>query len=193
MPNRAAAFKRSVELVKQALALDDAYPDAYNLLGAIYLFVNRHDEALAYAEKAVNLSPNFAIAKASLGMNQTYAGGPEKAIISLQSAMRLSPYYPEWFLKELGRAYFQSGRYDDAIDALKQHLRRNPEGGGAQILLAAAYAAKGQDEQARLAMDAFLETRPYYTLKHYAEGEFYRDPDDLNRVLDALRTAELPE
>jgi hypothetical protein len=42
-------------------------------------------------------------------------------------------------------------------------------------------------------LSAFLDDRPGYTLDSYAAGEFYRDRDDLERVLEALRAAGMPE
>ncbi len=71
--------------------------------------------------------------------------------------------------------------------------RRGTADADSQILLAAAYAAAGNDREARTTLAAFLEKRPYYTVKHYAEGEFYHDPGHLKWVLDALREAGLPE
>ncbi len=107
--------------------------------------------------------------------------------------MRLSPYYPDWFLKELGRAYFQIGRFDEAVASLELRHRRSTTDADSQILLAASYAATGKGDEARTTLSAFLEKRPYYTVKHYSDGEFYRDPDHLKGVLDALRKAGLPE
>jgi len=191
--DRGLAFKRSVELTKTALSLDSNYAVAYNVLGAISLYLGRHDDALAFARKAINLSPSYASAKASLGMNETYAGQPKNAIATVLSAMRLSPYYPDWFLKELGRAYFQAGEFDNAIASLEQHLQRNPDGGEAQILLAASHAALDRNDDARKIMRTFMDAHPNYTLKQYAEGEFYKNSDDLGQVLAALRKAGMPE
>ena len=106
--NREDALSRCIELVQRALHLDANYPDTYNILGAIYLFIRDYDDAIAYTEKAISLNPNHSLAKASLGMILTYAGMPEKSVPLLQDAMRLSPYYPDWFLGELARAYFQT-------------------------------------------------------------------------------------
>ena len=191
--DRAAAFKRSLALAKKALELDDSYADTYNLLGAIYLFVNQHDQALLLARKSVALSPNYAIAKASLGMVETYTGMPDKAVETIKSAMRLSPYYPDWFLKELGRAYFQLERFEDAIKVLKEGLKRNSRNPEAQILLAASLASARRHDEARATISAFLKLRPSYTVKHYARGEYYKNPDHLKRVLVALQKAGLPE
>ena len=191
--NPAASLERSIELAQQALALDDSYPDTYILLSAIYLFLKRHDDAGLAISKALDLSPNHPLAKAHLGMILTYIGQPETAINVFKEAMRLSPIYPDWFLSELARAYFLTGRYDEAIDALQLRLQRDPNSGEALILLAASESAAGRLDDAKDALGKFLEPRPSYTLSHYARGEFYKSPDDLKLVLDALRKAGLPD
>ncbi|MGH6946323.1 MAG: tetratricopeptide repeat protein, partial [Kiloniellales bacterium] len=111
----------------------------------------------------------------------------------IKDAMRLSPIYPDWFLSELARACFQTGRYDDAVEVLEWRLRNDPNSGEALILLAASQSAAGRPEKAKVALARFLAPRPAYTLGHYASGEFYKKAEDLNRVLDALRKAGLPE
>lgn len=191
--NRDAALRRSIELAQQALRLDDTYPDTYHLLSAIYLFVNRHEDAKLAIRKALDLSPNHSLAKANLGMVLTYSGEAEAAIPVLKEAMRQSPIYPDWFLSELARAYFQTGRYDEAVQVLERRLEHDPNSGEALILLAAAQSGAGRLSEAKAALTKFLEPRPAYTLRHYGSGEFYKNPDDLDRVLDALRQAGLPE
>jgi class 3 adenylate cyclase/TolB-like protein/Tfp pilus assembly protein PilF len=187
------SLERSIELAQQALALDDSYPDTYVLLSAIYLFLKRHDDAGLAISKALDLSPNHPLAKAHLGMILNYSGQPETAINVLKEAMRLSPIYPDWFLSELARAYFLTGRYNEAIDALQRRLQHDPKSGEALILLAASESAAGRLDNARRALAKFLEPRLGYTLDHYARGEFYRRPGDLKLVLDALRSAGLPD
>ena len=188
-----ASLRRSVELVRQALALDETYPDTYHLLSAIYLFLKRHDDAKLAIAKALEFSPNHSLAMATLGMVLTYSGEPEAAIAQLRNAMRLSPLYPDWFLSELARAYFHTGRLEEAIDLLNQRLRHNPDSGEALVLLTVAASAAGREDEAKRALAKFLAPRPAYTLTQYSAGEFYKDPNDLQRVLDALRKAGLPE
>jgi len=191
--NPDAALRRSIELAQHARKLDDAYPDTYHLLSAIYLFVNRHDDAMLAVKKALDLSPSHSLSKANMGMILTYSGEAEAAIPVLKEAMRLSPIYPDWFLSELARAYFQTGRFEDAVQVLKRHLENDPRSGEALILLAAAQSSAGRLSDAKAALAKFLEPRPAYTLRLYARGEFYKNPEDLDRVLDALRKVGLPE
>jgi tetratricopeptide (TPR) repeat protein len=157
------------------------------------LLLKEHDEAIAFAEKAIALSPNDSSNLAGLAFILNYAGEPEKAIPLLDNAMRLSPYYPDWYLGELGRAYILTAQYQEAIAALAQRLRRNPNSGEAQILLAAAYGASNRDEEARAALAQFLKPRPDYTLGRYAQGEFYKNSEDLKRILNGLRNAGLTD
>ena len=191
--NPADSLRRSIELVQQALALDDTYPDTYHLLSAIYLYLKRHDDARLAVAKALALSPNHSLAKANLGMILTYSGEPEAAIGMFEEAMRLSPIYPGWYSSELARAYFLMGRYDQAVEALQRRLRGEPNSGEALVLLAASESAAGRLDRAKAALDRFLAPRAHYTLRHYASGEFYKNPEDLNRVLAALHKAGLPE
>jgi tetratricopeptide (TPR) repeat protein len=191
--DRAESLRRCVKLVEKALTLDPNLPDAYILLGQIHLFLGQHADAAAYAEKSVALSPGDSLGIASLAMVRNYAGQPQEAIGLLHKAMRLSPYYPDWFLGELGRAYFQLGQFDAAIRSLNDRLVRSPDNGEALVLLAASFSAAGREAEARAALTRFLEPRPAYTVRDYAAGEFYRDRADLERVLAALRRIGLPE
>jgi len=191
--NPDASLQRSIVLVQQALKLDETYPDTYHLLSAIYLYLKRHDDARLAVSKALELSPNHSLAKANLGMILTYGGEPEAAINVFKEAMRHSPISPGWFLSELARAYFLTGRYEEAVEILRRRLQDDPNSGETLILLAASESAAGRPDKAKVALDKFLEPRPAYTLRHYANGEFYKNTEDLNRVLDALRKAGLPE
>lgn len=190
--DREATLARTVELAQTALKLDDSYPDTYILLASIYLCLRDHEAALLSIDKALSLSPSHALAKANLGMIRTYAGDPEGGASALRDAMRLSPRSPGWFLSELARADFQLGRYVEAAELLRRQLRAEPDDGQALILLAATEAAAGHQQQAEMALARFLVPRPAYTLDDYAQGEFYKRAEDLQRVLDALRKAGLP-
>jgi tetratricopeptide (TPR) repeat protein len=58
----------------------------------------------------------------------TYAGRFEEAITLAKKALRLTPYYPAWYLSILGRAYQLSGRHEEALAAYKLLLDRSRKG-----------------------------------------------------------------
>jgi adenylate cyclase len=191
--SRRESFKKAVELAQKTLELDDTQAAAHSLLGMIYLFQRQYDRAIAEGERAVSISPNGANYKAILALILNYAGRPKEAIDYVQKAMRLSPIYPAWFLHRLGMAYRLTGRYDEAIEALKRFREHNPEHIHSYTELAIAYSQLGRSEEARTLVEELLKKHPKFCRQRYAKTRFFRDPTELERELVALGKAGLPE
>lgn len=185
-------LERAGELAKQALALDDSLSDAHMLLGQIYLWRDReHEQAIAEGEKSIALDPNNADAHVLLGDTLHFVGRGEEALEMVEKAMRLNPYYPAPVLHNLNNAYWQMGRYKEAIAAEKRLLSRNPEFVFAYVGLAASYSALGRDEEARAAAAEVRRLNPQFSLEVVKESWPCKDPADIERALTALRKAEL--
>jgi tetratricopeptide (TPR) repeat protein len=93
-----------------------------------------------------------------------------------------------------GYAYVTAGRYDDAISTLNQGYELKARRGTNSLsFLAAAYIATGQDEKARAVMNVFLEKHPKTTLSNYRSPRLYKRKEDLDRYLNLLRKAGMPE
>src|SRR4029450_14040314 len=82
-----------------------------------------------------------------------------------------------------GTAFFQPRRYEEAIQALG-HLPMRYRWDN--YYLAAAHAHLGQIDKARAFAAEILHGRPGFVLGDVAIGEVYRDPADLDRLLDGL-------
>jgi adenylate cyclase len=191
--SRRESFKKAVELAQKTLALDDTQAAAHSLLSMIYLFQRQYDRAIAEGERAVSISPNGANFNAILALILNYTGRPKEAIEYVQKAMRLSPIYPAWFLHRLGMAYRLTGRYDEAIEALKRFRERNPEHIHSYTELAIAYGQSGRMEDASALVEKLLNKHPKFSLKRYAKTRFFRDRTELEIELAALGKAGLPE
>ena len=63
----------------------------------------------------ISLDPNFAPGYAFLAEEMFNMGEFEESITLKKKAMRLSPYYPAWFLISLAPAYIFTGHYEEAI------------------------------------------------------------------------------
>jgi adenylate cyclase len=135
-------LERAFELAQKAIALDDSQPKAHQLLSWVYLWWKKQPEqALAEAERAITLDPNFADGYAVLADVLSVVGRPEDAIGVAEKAIRLNPRGPEaaWYLDELGFDYRLAGRVEEAIAALKQALVHDPNYQFAYWNLAASY------------------------------------------------------
>jgi len=89
-------------------------------------------------------------------------GNFESARYYWEQGVALGPQNP-WALAGLGRSYFETGRYDDAIVWLERLAKENPgvaASSGAYYYLGASYQLKGQCAQALLYFRKALEQLP---------------------------------
>jgi adenylate cyclase len=191
--SRPKSFNRAVELAQKAVDLDDSDAGAYSLLGMLNLSRRQYERAIAEGERAISISPNGANYNALLAIIYSFSGRPEEAIELTKKAMRISPIYPAWFLYYLGLSSRLTGQYDQAIEALKSSMKRNPEDIRPYTELVIVYSQLNQSEETQGLVAEILKKRPNFSLKKYAKSRFYKDPSELKRELDALRKAGLPE
>jgi adenylate cyclase len=124
--SREKSLLRAVELAKRAIVLDDSDPMIHALWGAIYLLQKRYDQAIAEGEKAVALGPNQADPHFMLAMSLHDTGRYKEALPLVRKAMRLHPYYPFWYLWLLGSVHLRMEEYEDAVEAFKMVVVREP-------------------------------------------------------------------
>jgi adenylate cyclase len=132
-------LERAFELAQQAVALDDSLPVAQSLLSLVYAQKQQYDQAIAEGERAIALDPNNADSYAWQANALNFAGRPEEALRRVEQAMRLNPRYPPLYPFELGWAYNLTGRYAEAVVALKEAISRSPNFSYAHLNLASSY------------------------------------------------------
>ncbi|MEW6127008.1 MAG: protein kinase [Acidobacteriota bacterium] len=103
------------------------------------------DRAIQHFEKATEYDPNYAKAWAAMGAVYDLKSGfvhlpelAEKAVELERKALSMNPklsHAHQW----LGAAYNTLGRYDEAIEAIKEAIRIEPNNAGAHASLARTY------------------------------------------------------
>jgi adenylate cyclase len=188
------SLKRAFELTQKAIALDDSHATAHSLLGWLYLFMKRqYDKAIAECERAVSLAPSSAMTNIWMAGVLTYAGRHEEAVRYSEQALRLNPLPEGWYFRFLGYTYFGVGQYEDAIAAYKKALNRAPNDIIAHLALTTAYSWANRLEEARAQAAEVLRINPEFSVKQRARTLPYKNQADLERYLDGLRKAGLPE
>ena len=190
------SFERAALLAEKARALDDELPDVYALQGAVDLYQRRHEAAVASGEKAVALSPNHANNTALLALFLHNAGRPKEAIRKMKRAMRLSPYYPAWYLEELGFSYLDAKQPEEALVALANYLEREPSGthaAHAHIGRALAYHAMGRDDAARAAVTEAVNADAAISLTGFRRDSLHWNTVARESGLAILRRLGLPD
>ena len=155
-------------------------------------FFSRHqyEEGVAGFERALALNPNSAEIVSEWGFMLSFMGRAEEGIEVAQKAMRLNPHYTDWYLWNLGVAFHNARRYEEAIAALMRMQSQNQD---TRILLAASYAQAGREAEARAMTADILEENPDFSLQRKAEKTYYTTQAGRDHYLDGLRKAGLPE
>ena len=185
------SLDRAYELARTAIALDDSLPEVHWVMADVQLFRRQYAQALASVEKCIELDPNYADAHAERALVLMYAGKPNEALDELDRAMRLNPHYPFVYLNPLGQSHFALRRYQEAIDAFREGLRRNPTAQTQRMFLAASYAQAGRLDDARWEVAELLTLDPDFSLVQVPEVAPFEHPEPLDRLLDGLRKAGL--
>ncbi len=181
--------QKALDLALQSVRLDPNDYRAHWVLGVIYIYQGKHAQSLAEFDRALHINPNDADLLAISSETLIYSERAEEAIDRCKHAIRLNPNCPDFYWWQLGFSYFHLGRYDDALDALERmtapdHARR---------LLAAVFAHLGRLDEARNEAEEFMKVAPNFSIKEWAKMEPYTDPNDLQRYVNGLRKAGLPE
>ena len=79
------------EAATRAVALDERDPYSHYALVLAALITLRHDQSLAAAQRAIDLSPNFALGYFALGRIRIYMGRSSEAIDPMLRSLRLNP------------------------------------------------------------------------------------------------------
>ncbi len=187
------SLERAYEIAQKGIQLNETYPWSRVAFGNACLWKRQHDQAIAEYERAIAQDPNFALGYMGLGWALHYVRRSEEAIELINRGMRLDPHYPDNRLHWLAQAYFQLGRYEEAIDLLKRRLIRKPDTDISRVLLAASYGHLGRKEEAKAEWVEALRVNPNYSLEHRRKILPYKDPADFEKTVSGLRKAGLPE
>jgi adenylate cyclase len=185
------SINRALGYAQKAVSIDNTQADAYALLGNVYLFQRQFEKAIEEGERAVVLNPNGADYHVWLAMILSSAGRPEEAVDLVKKAIRLNPFPPNWYFLSLGNAFFILGQYGEAAEAYQRAIQHSPNFLLVRIGLAASFGALGHKEEARAAAIEVLRIDPKFTLERFAHGLLYKDQNDADRFIDALRRAGL--
>jgi adenylate cyclase len=185
----AQSLARAEEEARQALALDPGQTRAYVTLAHVHLLHNRHAEAAEELQRALAINPSDAYALAGRGNVLMWIGETRTAIENLEHALRIDPSLDAIDRIALGIAYYLDGRYDRSIEQLETNLRAGTGANPTRVMLAAAYARQGRDEDAAKMAATVRVSDPTFDPATF--GSKLRNPEHLEALRAGLRKAGL--
>jgi len=193
--SRAGSIQQAIEFAGKAGALTATHPNLHSLWNFIYLIRGQHAKAIIEGEKAITFAPNSALNHILFANTMLLAGRFEKAVELAEKALRLTPYYSNWYLWILAQSYRQAGRYKEALEAFKKGLDRSLKDKGnpfpATIGLVDVCVELGQEKAAREYAAKVLRMAPDFSIEGFRKMSGYKDPAHIERIVVNLRQAGL--
>ena len=165
-------------------------PAGYNNLSNAYYKQGRIEEAIRTALKAIELQPNYGVARYNLGNLYAAQGRFDLARTNFQEAIRLFPNYADAY-SNFGQLIAESGDIEKGIQYFRKAIELNPSVSRAHLNLGVALAKLGRIQEAlrplheavRLAPDS-AEARNYLGSLYATQGRY----DEAEKYFqDALR------
>lgn len=157
------------EAAGRSLIIDDHDPAAHWAMGRALWLRNRQDESLGELERAVDLSPNFALGHYALSFVHSQAGDPQAAIGSSDHSRSLSPFDPLLFgmLGTRAMAHVRLGQFEEAAEwAVKAAARPNAHA-VIQAIAAHCLALAGRVDEGRVYAEAIRGALPQYCVDDF--------------------------
>jgi tetratricopeptide (TPR) repeat protein len=181
-------YRKALGLAYKAVALDPRDPDARGVLGKVLLFGYKHDEAVTQFKVGLEANPNSADLLVLSAEVYSCTGKPEEAVKQVKEAMRLNPYYPNWYLWFLGLAQYVAHDYEGAVKTFRQ---MSPIG-EARRILAASLAQLGRMEEARSEAEKFLKDNPTFSASYWGSTHHFLHEKDRQHAMEGFVKAGLP-
>ena len=185
------SMKLASEAAHKALSLDNSDPSIYVTFCNLYIMQRQYDQAIAWAERAVELCPNGARANYSLGTALVFACRFSEAVRALEFAIRLDPFPSGRNFSMLGSAYRELGRYEEAIEMYKKGLQVEPGDVFTHLGVIVAYIKTGREEEARNQAAEVMKLHPKFSLEDYGKIFHLKDQSIADDYIASLRKAGL--
>ncbi|WP_186002942.1 adenylate/guanylate cyclase domain-containing protein [Mycobacterium sp. KBS0706] len=181
-----------VAAAARAVVLDERDPYSHYALFLAAMISLRHEQSLAAAQRAIDLSPNFALGYFALGWIRVYMGRSAEAIDPMLRNLRLNPNdrQSETFLGFVGLAQYHVGNFEDAAEYCCRALRVRQNRITLRTLLAALGQLGRHDEVASVIVK-MDEVKPPQADRHWEVTMPYADPASRAFLDEGLRKAGL--
>ena len=162
--------------------------NAHNLLGGIYLTVERFEDARMSFEESRRLNPEGAHALFNLGLLAAATGDSASAVEYLERGLELSPDNRSAVLR-LADIHRQSGDIEAAMTLTGRAIEIDPDNAEARIALARLQVAHGEPEAALDAANRAVEIAPASSLAHGLKGMARLNSDNAEGAIESFTTA----
>jgi len=186
-----ASLNEAYALAKRAVELDQNESTCFAILGHVCLRRRSFDQAVQYAQRAIELNPTNPWNRADIGGILLYVGRAEDALATLRLTREIDPYFEQsWYWRFMGLAYMVLHKYEEALEAL-DHVQAPPP--RILALVAGCHARLNDFDRAKATAAECVAKEPDFSIKHFISKEPFKFAADAAYLAESLRLAGLPE
>jgi tetratricopeptide (TPR) repeat protein len=161
---RETKYRAAIGSFQEALKLDPKVYKAHYRTGTLHEKLDEPEKADTAYRKTIELKPSYSPAFVSLGNMYIDYGFANVAMVVLQTGAQINDKDARMW-NGLGRAHFELGQYQEAIDTYSKAKAIDPDGVDALYGLGMAYAELRKRKEAKENLELFIskagqDTRP---------------------------------
>jgi TolB-like protein/Flp pilus assembly protein TadD len=174
----------------RSVAIDDRDPYCHYALCWTSLLRRMHAQALAEAQRSIDLNPNFALGFFALGLVRIYIGHFREAVDPLLRCLRLNPNDPQagHFTSFVALAHYHQENYEEAVHYGQLAVRARRLYLGLRVLLA-SLGQLGRVEEAQPLLNEFISLQPKDSQRLFEVTTPYLDVKYREHLAEGLRRA----
>lgn len=92
-------------------------------------------------------------------------------------------------LQFLAQTNLHLGRYGEAADYARQRIARNPQTDSSRVVLAACLGHLGRTDESQVEWRDMMRINPSYSFEHRRRVLPYKDPAQINALVEGLAKA----
>ena len=189
--NNTEYIQLGFKYAKKAAKLDASLPQLYFVLAALHQASRNHDEAIATAQRSIELDPNYADGYGILSQSLILAGDLKNAARAVEIAKALNPRYTYTYLWLDGMILFYSKQYHDAVAVFRKINSRNPSFVPSRTMLISAYGHLNQLEDAEWEIAELLTLRPLFSIEQERQSLNFKSANHIALYVNGLKKAGL--
>ena len=189
----AGSLEQATAWARRAITYEENDGLGHGVLGHALLLAGDYDEAMRICRTGVDYRASCPLTHGQFAIVSQYSGDAATAVQFATGAIHLERNYPIWLINVLASAYRDAGHLERSIPAAQQSVRLDPQKTDGRVILCSDYSLAGQDAEARRMAEEIIAIAPRFRISAYAKTQPYREAAALERVLESLHRAGLPD
>ena len=186
--HQSGAFQEAESVYWQILQADPNQADAWHLLGVLTSQGGRHELAVTYIQKALDINPGTGPFLYNLGLAYKGLDRKAEAIACFQQALEWRADYAPAH-NALGGLLLAEGSPEQARAHCQEAIRLNPNLVEAHLNLGNVHVEEDEPAEALACFDRAIRIKPDYADAYVNKGSVLGKQGDLDQALACLETA----